>query len=99
MYNVDPRARILKQNYANYGQASFGTVFGDDADAAGFDGGSDERVDVVVTDFTHQTHLLHRLATDLAPFGEAKVLDTHHSTTVQGNVGEHLVHAVRCYAR
>ena len=46
------------------------TVFGDDLDTVGLDSSADKRVDVVVANFAHQAHLLHRLAADFVPLGE-----------------------------
>ncbi len=83
---------------STHGKAALGAVLGDDADARRLDDGADERTDVVVADLAHQPHLLHRFAADLAPLGEAQLLDADHRAAVPGHVGEHLVHAVRRHA-
>lgn len=45
-------------------------VLGDDLDAARLHHGTDKRVDVIVANFAHESHLFHRLATDFVSLGE-----------------------------
>ena len=74
-----------------YRKTSFVTVLSDDADAVGFDGSTDEHVDIVMAEFTHKPHLLHSLATDLTAFRKVEVFDANDRSSVPGYFGEHLV--------
>lgn len=68
------------------------TVFRNDLDAIRLNSRTDERVDVVVTNFTQQTHLLHRLASNLVSLGEYEIFGADHRATVTSNFGENLIH-------
>lgn len=79
-----------------YRKTSFVTVFGDYANAVGLDDGADERVNVVVTNFPHQAHLFHSLATNFPSFGEDELFGSHYCSSVGGYFSEHLIH---CHTR
>ena len=79
-----------------YRKTSFVAVFGDNADAIGLDGSTDEHVDVVVAEFAHESHLFHGFATDLTTFRKIQVFDANDCSSVSGHFGEHLIRRHAC---